>query len=441
MSTASIARHVRGSARRHWRSSIILLAVLPTLLAACSSSSNHPSPSKLQGATTTISWGIYADPSRLALAQAQVAAFERLNPTIHVNVEQVPFATYYQKLGSQVASGTAYDVMMMSGSYFSKIVSSGALENLTPLLKSSGIDLADYTTEPLNSEYKGQTYTLPYEIDIQALAYNKADFAAMHVPLPTANWTWSDLLAAAKRLTGTINGKQVYGFYSDDLYPSWVSFIGEAGGTILNSNNTKATLTTPAVTKAITFMYDLMYKYHVSPTPGQVSANTDPFETGQVAMALEGSYSVPPLLKDASFPWGLAPVPGDVSHAAAYWTQGIAVYAHSSHLAAANKFAVFLASKTAEQIMAEQKFAMPSLKAEDSSSAYTSAPPSGMSSFAEEVPSEVAVPFVPQWFALMDGPTSAIGAPFSALWLNHISVGEALSEAQAKVNAVLSGSA
>jgi multiple sugar transport system substrate-binding protein len=412
----------------------ILAAV--AVIAGCGASATGSGAGKV----TKITWGIYADPSRMALAQAQVKLFEKSNPDIQVTVDQIPFATYYTKLGAQVASGTAYDVMMMSGSYFSKIAPSGALENLSGLIKTDHLNLKNYTTEPLDSIYKGGTYTLPYEIDIQGLFYNKAYFNAKHVPYPTASWTWADLLSAAKKLTGTIDGKKVYGFYSDDLYPSWVSFIGQAGGSVMNSSGTAATLTTPAATSAIGFMRDLVYRYHVSPTPGQVTTNTDPFETGQVAMAVEGAYSLAPVLAAVKSPWGVAPLPAGKTRAVAYWTQGIAVYAHTQHIAAANKFAEFLMSAPAETVMAKQKFAMPSLKSIDSSPAFESGPPSGMASFAAEVPYEVPVPFVPQWFALMEGPTSAMGEPFASLWLNKIPVSTALAQAQQKSNTVIKGS-
>src|SRR5258708_2840211 len=103
-----------------------MLAALAAVALGAAGCGSSAGPQAGQGGNIT--WGIYADPSRMQLAQAQVKLFEKSNPGIHVTVQQVPFATYYQKLGAQVAAGTAPDVMMMSGSYFSKIAPSGALE-------------------------------------------------------------------------------------------------------------------------------------------------------------------------------------------------------------------------------------------------------------------------------------------------------------------------
>lgn len=413
-----------------------LLAALALVVVGCgggapASSGNQP---------VTIRWGIYADPSRLQVAQQQVDQFHKLHPNITVKIQAVPFADYYSKLGTQLAAGTGNDVMMMSGAYFSKIAPQGGLMDLTSRIKSDNIDLSQYTTEKANSQYNGKTLALPYELDIQGLYYNKDLFDAAHQPYPTAGWTWGNLRTAAKNLTRTVDGHQTWGYYSDDLYPTWVSYVGQAGGSIFSKDGKTPTIDTPQVKSALTFLTDdLIYQDHSSPAPGQLPQGTNPFQSGLVAMVVDGSYSVLPTLQTVKFNWDVAPLPHEKKAAAAYWTQGIAVYSKTKHADQAWEFAKFLASAQGQEVLATTKFATPSLKKTASSSAYLNGKPAHTSVFIDSYKNAVPVPFNDKWFEIMSGPNSAMGDPFSQLWLHKISVDQAVSKAQASTQRVLQG--
>lgn len=407
-------------------------------LLAASATTLLPLASSVQAAAPkTITWGIYADPSRYGVAEAQAQAFEKLNPNIRVKVQQVPFAQYYQKLGAQISAGTAYDVMMISGAYFSDLAPHDAFLPLNTFVKKSHLNLANYTTDPRNSVYGGHLYALPYELDIQALFYNKTLFNRYHVPYPNANWTWSNLLAAAQKLTHKSAG--VWGFYSQDLYPSWTTFVGQAGGTILTANLKRGALTSPADERAFKFMVDLVNKYHVSPGPSTFPANVNVFQTGKVGMVVDGSYSI---LNDSqmikSFQWNIAPLPHETKAATAYWTQGLAIYAHTAHPNASWKFVKFLESPKGEAILAKSNMSTPSLKSIADGPLYAKSKKLDLYAFISGYEkSGDPVQFCPNWFQIMDGPTSTIGGPLSEAWLGQTSVSAALTQAEKQTNAAL----
>lgn len=431
------------NAIRHSRLAIcaIVLAVVgcagPTSTTSPGTSGQPSGPATSGGAAASIRWGIYADPARLEVAESQAAAFKASNPNITVEVAAVPFGDYYDKLGTQIASGTAYDVMIMSPAYFPKIAPQGGLADLTELIKRDNLDLSQYTTEVPNSVFEGKTMALPYELDIQALFYNKDLFDAAGVEYPTDDWTWEDLRAAAVKLTTTKDGKTTWGFLSDNLYPSWASFIGQAGGSILGPDGATATIDTPEVREALTFMTDLIYKDKVSPAPGQLPEGTNAFHSGLAAMVVDGSYSVLPTIQNVKFKWDVAPLPDGKKEAVAYWTQGIAVYNKTPQPDAAWAFAKYLMSPEGQQILAKSKFATPSLRSAASSSDYLTPPPDSMNVFNDEFPSAVTVGFNDKWFDIMPGPNSSMGQPFSLLWLNKLSVDEAVKQAQEATEKVL----
>jgi multiple sugar transport system substrate-binding protein len=419
-----------------------LVAAAALLVAGCGGGGDSSAPKAGGKASGTITWGIYADPARDQLAAQQVKAFEAGHPGIKVKVQSVPFAQYYQKLATQLASGSAYDVMMISGAYFPKIAPQGGLEDLSPMIQSDKLDLSQYATEKANSEYQGKTFALPYELDIQGLFYNKDMFKAAGVAPPTDSWTWDDLRAAAKKLTRTGGSKKTWGFLSDNLYPSWVSFIAQAGGSVVDAQGTKATLTTPEVKAAMQFMTQTLIQTDgSSPKPGQLPAGTNAFQAGLVGMAIDGSYSVLPTLQNVKFGWDVAPLPsGPAGKGVAYWTQGIAIASTSKNKAAAWEFAKFLASQQGEEILAKSKFATPSLKSVASSPAYLSGKPANLKTFVDEFASAAKpIPFNDKWFDMMSGPSSAMGEPFAKLWEGKSTVDQATSQAQANVDKLLGG--
>ena len=436
----------------------LLTAFLVLFLAACGQSgkqdaSSSPSASPTSGTSAssapsggqagtgkkvTIQWGIYQDPARLEVSEKQAEAFNKKNPNIEVKVVATPFAQYYEKLGTQIATNSAYDVMMISGSYFENVVKQGGFMDLTDLIKRDGLDFSQYTTEKANSEWEGRIYALPYELDIQALFYNKDLFDAANVPYPTEDWTWEDLLDAAQKLTRVVDGKQTWGFYADNLYPSWVSFIGQNNGSVFAEDGRTPTLNTPEVIETLQFLRDLIYKYKVSPAPGDLPQGVNAFHSGLVAMVVDGSYSVRPTQNTVKFNWDVAPLPAGKRKAAAYWTQGIAVYAKTPHPEEAWEFAKFLMSQEAQEILAETKMATPSLKSVANSPLYLEGGPSGIKAFIDAYEYGEPVPFNEHWFDIMRGPNSAMGEPFSLLWLDKISAEEAAKRAQENVEKVLS---
>lgn len=418
--------------------SVALLAMLLFIWGMVAGCGPKPSGNGGGGGKTEIRWGIYADPARLNISESLAAEFEKRNPDIKVKVEAVPFAQYYEKLGTQVSAGTAYDVMMISGAYFSKLAPQGAFLDLTDRVKAAGINLSDYTIEKANSEYDGKLYALPWELDIQALWYNKDLFDAAKVAYPTADWTWDDLLAAAQKLTKKdASGKVVqWGFYSDNMYPSWVSFIGQSGGSIFDSSGKGAAINSPEAIRAIQFMTDLIHKYKVAPAPGQLPQGVNPFHTGKVAMALDGSYSVPPALK-LSFKWDVAPLPAGQKKAAAYWTQGLAIYSRTKNPDAAWKLVQFLVSKEGQELFAKTHMATPSLKSVALSDAYLSGVSQNLKVFVDSYAFGQPVPFNEKFFEIFRGPNSAIEKPFGAAWRGQISAAEAVKQAAENINKVM----
>lgn len=164
------------------------------------------SESTASAATTELAVWMYDEPSRTAIQDAQISAFEKANPGITIKLSRTDFGTYYTKLAAAIASGTLPDVFMMSGAYFYSAVNSGALMDITVRVKESKILMNDYFYAPTGEDisWQGKTYGIPGEIDTVALAYNETMFKEAGLALPTAGMSWEKLLKSAKALTKSV---------------------------------------------------------------------------------------------------------------------------------------------------------------------------------------------------------------------------------------------
>ena len=79
----------------------------------------------------------------------------------------------------------------------------------------------------------GKIVGIPALVDNLALVYNKKLFDQAHVAYPTANWTWDDITAAAKKLTNPANKQFGWAYVNDggeDTVWRYDALLWEAGG-------------------------------------------------------------------------------------------------------------------------------------------------------------------------------------------------------------------
>src|ERR1700749_2589259 len=144
--------------------------------------------------------------------EQSIAAFEKKYPWIHVNIIQVGYTTYWQKLTTEIASGSPPDLFWDNLDYFPSFVRDGALLDVDPLIKQYHISLSDFYSNLQNLfQYNGQYYAVTKDWNTIALAYNKSMLKKAGLPPPT-NLTWNpttggSLLRYAEDLTLDSNGK------------------------------------------------------------------------------------------------------------------------------------------------------------------------------------------------------------------------------------------
>jgi len=184
---------------------------------------------------------------------------------------------------------------------------------------------------------------------------------------PSADWTWDDLRAAAKKLTLTgSDGKTTqYGFSFDmwDMEPGWSEAIWSYGGDIISSDHTKTLLGDEEARQAWQLLHDMTFVDKSVPdstTSGQYGGDT--FLAGVTAMTPLGHWVVPGYA-DAKLNFDAAPMPkGPGGRVTSVNSAGFVIATGSKHPAQAFEFLKFVLSTKGQNRLAELGFACPVLR-------------------------------------------------------------------------------
>jgi len=218
--------------------------------------------------------------------QALINDFEAKNPDIKIELEMYPWTEYWTKLEALAVGKKMPDIVGMHIWGFYTYAKNGFLldlkKEMPDFIWSDHFPEATYKT----FEYKNGYYGIPQDINGVALYYNKELFTKAGVAYPNKNWTWEDMVSAAKKLTD--KDKKIYGFgarnHSSEGYEP---HIFQNGGYIISPDKKSSGFNLPKTISAIQDWKDMIYKYQVSPTLAQFS-DTDiitMFTSGRLAMA------------------------------------------------------------------------------------------------------------------------------------------------------------
>lgn len=289
---------------------ISLIISIAFLLMACSSGEKVDNSSggggKDKAELTFMYWGSNMEKQAI---QQMIESFNKSHPDIKV-VGQHVTGDYNTKINTLMASNELPDVAYLPTSLAKK----WALEDKI-------LDFTQYEEKfPELKERVKQSY-LYYEpgkhvgnttaSEIEMMFYNKSLFEEAGVDLPPTKgedaWTWDEFVKTAQKLTKDSNGKTAddpkfnpekvvqYGVSIPSTFQGWLPLVLSNGGNIVNEAGTEFTLDTPEVKEVFQNIHDLIYKYHVAPTPVQMEnmpASSVNLQTKKVAMVIDGQWAL-----------------------------------------------------------------------------------------------------------------------------------------------------
>ncbi len=280
------------------------------------------------------------DPILISKLDNVVADIEKRHPGLHIQVDNIPYNEYQQKLTTQLAGGNAPDVIFVEVNNFVDLYLRDALEDLTPYCQRDGMDLKGYYDGVAHRfSPGGKIYAIPQDTAPSGLIYyNRKFFRDAGLPYPKDDWTWPEpFLSICQKLTQKDAKGQITRWAFADAYSTqYENFVFGNGADYVDNTDhpTRLTLDTPAALEAITFRWALIQAYHVSPDPSQIqtaslaNGQMDMFLNGQVAMLCSGIWQTPRFLEKKDLDFDVVEFPHG-PHGGKGWGTGGSGYAMS----------------------------------------------------------------------------------------------------------------
>lgn len=191
------------------------IASLLLLVTACSGTDHTGADEQTgtaEGGQVELRMMWWGDQKRADLTNEALKVFQEKHPNIKIVGEFAPSSGYFDKLNTQLASGTAPDIFFLGGNvvdYAKKDV----LLNLDPYVGNElNLDGMD-TTMVEYGRLDGKLQHISAGANARGIVVNQALFDQAGIPLPASDWTWQDYAAISKELSDKL-GKGYYGTYN-----------------------------------------------------------------------------------------------------------------------------------------------------------------------------------------------------------------------------------
>ncbi len=301
-------------------------SVTGALLAACGGGSSPATsapaaggaggtaPAASGGKEVTLRWYMWtATEAEKQVWEGLAADVTRAHPNIKVTFETDAFASYWDKLQTQLASQTEADILGMQSLRMPGFAARRALRPLKPFIeRDRDFKYDDFFTPIQNGlSYKDQVYAFSYDLGPIMLYYNKDLFDAAGVPVPSATEPlgWEQFREAAAKLSKPDAGQ--YGYVIQPNFGSFIPWLWSGGGDYMNQEETACTLDSPESLAALEFVTGLIRDKAAAPITDLANANfaSEAFYSGKIAMTQNGPWNFVNVRKNAKFNWDVVPLP------------------------------------------------------------------------------------------------------------------------------------
>ena len=247
-----------------------------------------------------------------------VEEYKAVKPNVTLKLVSVSDNDFMeQKAAAMLAGNQPLDIVWTDSSVNQSMGKSNLLEPLEPYIEKDNFDLSQmFMTSKNDHMWEEELVGLPAIPMAYLIFYNKDLFDAMGVPYPTNDWTMSEFLEIAKKMTNTKEKQFGYGtrpwIGTHDL-----AFVYAFGGRWFNDQG-ESVVDSPETIKGYQFIQDLIQKYNVAPAPSGVAGSSSQavtFDSGKLAMNWSGTWDIKGTEGDNSkwdFRWGVVLPPKGV---------------------------------------------------------------------------------------------------------------------------------
>ena len=297
--------------------------------------------------------------------------FEAANPGATVNFKVSPYDGFFSGIDRGLQAGNAPDVFRVDYTTIGKYSSRGLLLDMSPYIDSSeSAAFLPALWEAVKS--KGVPYGVPHQTDTTCVIYDKAAFTAAgitSVPDKLADaWTWDEFSDVATKLRKSLPDNKfpfAYDWTKAGAF-RWLSWLYQAGGTLLAADLSKPAIPSAAATKALQYTQSFFTnKWTPSTATIQTSQYSDNFFLSQIVpMSFVGDFLVPEIADPKAGykgDWAATFMPRDVAAAADLGGNAIVATKASKNADLAAAWLKFLVTEDAMKYFCEQAIELPTL--------------------------------------------------------------------------------
>jgi multiple sugar transport system substrate-binding protein len=219
------------------------------------------------------------------------------HPNVHIDLQYVNSDNALQKATVALQGNEQPDISYQYGTNMPQLAQAPKLVDLTDRVQDPDFNWNDFFEgERAVATVDGRVLGIPALVDNLAVVYNKDLFEQAGLQEPGPDWTWDEFRADAKALTDAQNNQ--FGFVfpadaSETMVWQYEALLWEAGGDILNADNTEAVFNSPEGVRAATMLQgiqqdgSLYLDYH--PDSGKYGQL---FNDGKIGMVVTGPWDL-----------------------------------------------------------------------------------------------------------------------------------------------------
>jgi multiple sugar transport system substrate-binding protein len=271
-------------------------------------------------------WDYFNSLGQIAAVTKLIARFKAENPGVEIDRRSIPFADLQRSILQGAGAGLLPDLAIVDNVSNQALAATGILADLTDHIEAWG-QKSNYFPGPWSStQYKHRIYGIPNNSNCIVLYYNGPMLERAGIAPPT---TWEELRAAAKALTRSdVRGLALSAIKTEEGTFHFLPFLWQAGGD-LDSLDGEAGIA------ALDYVGTLVKDGSLSRSAlGWTQADIESqFESGNVAMQINGPWQIPSLHKNAaSLDWRVAPLPARKKPATCLGGENWVIFRTSRHL-------------------------------------------------------------------------------------------------------------
>jgi multiple sugar transport system substrate-binding protein len=319
-----------------------------------------------------------------------IKQFNEANQDVHVTMQRMPWATYYNKLFVAGLGGRAPEVFVSHRSALQRFVAGGFVRPADELLGGGAdqIDPADIDANILEAVQTGEKHwAIPLDVHPLGMFYNRAllkraEFvdATGDAKPPTTLAEFQDVLARLKPQSKAKGS--TYGFAFTWQRTNCYTIMRQDGGELLSPDLARSTFASPANVEALGWCAGLI-RDGLVPNPQDFEAWIG-FRQGRVGIVFEGIYMLPDLQRQKDLDWAAAPLPV-LGKSPAAWADSHSMCLRKDldekHLAASKRLIKYLSDHSLDWAVGGQVPVRKSLRNSDRFRAMTA-----QSEFAKQIP-------------------------------------------------------